>query len=126
MSRSTFFLILIAFGLIFALMFLFAPNMIATMSGVEPVPVMTVPVRALGVMILALTLLNLLVRNHDDSPTLAAVLWANLAVHLLTPLVDGLGAAQGLMPVSSVLPGAAAHLVLAWGCYHFASRVKAG
>lgn len=124
MNRSTFFLILVVIGLIFGAMFVFVPDMIATMSGVEPVPVMTVPVRGLGVMILAVTLLNFLVRNDPDSTTLRAVLWANLAVHVLTPVVDIYGAAQGLMPAGSILPGLVVHLLAAWGCFHFAGRVK--
>lgn len=125
MRRSTFFLILVALGLVFALAFLVFPDRVATLSGGAPDPAISVPLRALGVMLLALSLLNFLVRNHPDSPTLASVLWTNLAVHALSPLVDFLGVAQGLAPPASILPGTAMHLALAWGCWRFARSVTA-
>lgn len=124
MRRTQFFVVLAVVGLIFAAAMILVPQGFARFSRLESSPATEVALRALGVMILALSLLDWLVRRDDDSPTLAAVLWSNLVVHGLTPVVDLLGVAQGVMPLRAALPGVVIHLLLAWGCFVFASRIR--
>lgn len=124
MRRAQFFLVLVAVGLIFSLFMILAPQGFASANGLAGGPESGMVFQALGAVILAVTLANFLVRNHDDSPTLAAILWMNLAIHVLAPAVDLWGAGQGVIAFAKVIPGLVIHLALAYGCYHYATRIR--
>jgi hypothetical protein len=123
MSRPVYFLILVVVGLIFSAAMILTPEGFARFSGLAGGGEVALVFRALGVMILALTLCNFLVRSAADSPALAAILWMNLAVHVLTPAVDLLGVVQGVLQFGNAAPGFVVHLALAYGAYVYASRI---
>jgi predicted permease len=124
MRRSVFFIILVIVGLIFSGLMLFMPTTLATGSGLSGSAETALLFRNIGGIILGVTLCNFLVRNHPDSPTLAAVLWMNLALHVMAILADLTGLQQGVLTIATFLPGAVIHAILAFGCYVFASRMN--
>ena len=124
MSRSLFFLIIAVVGLIFSGVMLLIPTVFAQSAGLSASSETAFLFRALGGMVLSVTLANFMVRNHPDSATLAAVLWMNVATHVLAIAVDFLGEMQGLVTFAHSAPGLIVHGAIAVGAYIYASRMK--
>jgi hypothetical protein len=80
--------------------------------------------RILGATLLALALLNFLVRNHANSETLAAVLWANVATHGLGLIADISSVVVGPLQVSSIALGVIVHLFVGIGSLIYATRMR--
>ena len=123
MSRPIFFLVISLVGLVFAGFMLLTPAGFAQNAGLSGSAETAFLFRALGAMILSVTLLNFMVRNHPASPTLAAVLWMNIAVHVLAGAVDLVGEAQGLVTFAHSAPGLAVHVLIAAGAYFYVRRM---
>ncbi len=82
-------------------------------------------VRELGVAIFALGVTMLLVRKHDDSPTLRAFLLGNALIQIgLLPLELFAYQERVITLLSGVVPNSVLHVVLASGFLVFASRMK--
>ena len=124
MSRSLFFLIIAVVGLVFSVALLLVPSTVAQSVGLSGSAETAFLFRALGAVLLSVTLANFLVRNHPDSPTLAAVLWMNIAAHVLSIMVDLVGQAQGLVTMAHSAPGLVVHLVIALGAYFYIRRMN--
>jgi hypothetical protein len=79
--------------------------------------------RTVGVLLLAIGLLNFLVRRHGDSPTMRAILTVNLALQLGIMPIDPLAFLSGTYAtLGSFVPNTILHVVLATG---FAWQLRA-
>ncbi len=81
--------------------------------------------RTVGVLLIAVGVLNFLVRDHEDSRTMRAVLIANLALQLLILPIDPLAYASGTFhTLGSFVPNTILHVVLAGGFVFYLSRMR--
>jgi hypothetical protein len=77
--------------------------------------------REVGVLLIGLGILVLMVRNHADSPTLRAVLIANMLVQLGLLPIEITAYAQGVIPdITGIIPNSVVHVILAIGFAYFA------
>lgn len=125
MSRRLFFIIVAILAALFGLFMLLAPQVMASNVGFEQTPQLLIFIRGLGATITSLAVLNFLVRNEPDSGALAAVLWCNVATHLLTGIVDFFGPVSGILTVGAVAPGMIVHLFVLGGSLYYISRMRA-
>ena len=124
MKRSTFFLITAILAFLFGgLMLLAAPNA-ADGFGLSPSPEVYFLLRFLGGMLVSMGIVNLVVRSHEDSATLKAVLLMNIAVHVLGMLNDIMGAAGGVLPFGKVVPGFITHFFVGIGSAFYYVKMK--
>ena len=82
----------------------------------DPSATANVMARTAGVLLLAIGLLNFLVRGHGDSPTMRAILIANLVLQLGILPIDPLAFASGTFTtLGSFVPNTILHVLLAAG-----------
>jgi hypothetical protein len=126
LRRSTFLTLSSAVALAVGTFALAAPRALLASKGVAlPNEGAAIWVRELGVAIFALGLLMFLVRNHADSPTLAAIFFVNAAVQLgLLPIEIGAYHRQVITRFSGIVPNSALHVVLASGFLIFGARMR--
>jgi hypothetical protein len=104
----------------------FPETLLETKGVALPNQAAAVWVREVGVTIVALGVLMFLVRKHDDSPTLRAVLLGNAIVQLGLLPIEIRAYQQGVLGlVSGVIPNSALHLALFAGFVFFAMRIRA-
>ena len=121
MKRSTFFAVAGFTACAVALVALFSPATLLESKGVAPTAATCLWLRELGVLLLALGFLNLVVRHHEDSQTLRAVLLGNALVHVgLFPLEILALLAGTITRVSGIVPNSILHLVLAGASFAYA------
>ena len=125
MKRSLFFLITAILALLFGGLMFLSPPGAASAFGLEQSAATDVVFRILGGTLLALALLNFLVRNHADSETLAAVLWANVATHGLGLIADITAVVAGPLKPSAIVLGVIVHLFVGIGSLIYATRMRA-
>ena len=76
--------------------------------------------RTAGAFLLPLGIMSLLIRNHDDSPTMVSVLFANACLQILILPVDPLAYISGAYgSIASFLPNTILHILLLLGFIHF-------
>ncbi len=124
MSRSLFLTIVAIIALLFGGMMFLSPSTATSafkMTGSNETAILF---RVLGATVLPLALLNFLVRNHPSSATLGAVLWTNIAIHVLSFGVDLWIAATGQLPFVGVAPGLVAHVFIAVGSFIYVQRME--
>lgn len=111
MTRALFWVAAIA-GALFGLLMFFAPPLAAQAFGVALTPLGAPLFRILGATLLGFALLNAMVSGHPSSPTLRAVLWANVAVHGIGGIADTWSASVGDLAWSSIAAGMVVHVVI--------------
>lgn len=124
MKRSLFFWITAILALLFGGLMFLSPSGASQAFTLEQSAGTDVLFRILGATLLALALLNFLVRNHGDSETLAAVLWANVATHGLGLIADISSVVIGPLKVSSIALGVIVHLFVGIGSLIYATRMR--
>lgn len=124
MSRSLFFWITAILALLFGGLMFLSPGTAASSFGLDQSPGTDVLFRVLGATLLSLALLNFLVRNHADSETLAAVLWANVATHGLGLIADVASVVAGPLKPSAIAFGVIVHLFVGIGSLIYAMRMR--
>jgi hypothetical protein len=124
MKRSTFFLIAAIVAAAFGALMLFAPRFAAQGFNLAASGETDTLFRALGATLLALAVLNFLVRNHPASETLKAVLWTNVAAHAFGLVADLWSVALGPLSFVNILPGLIVHVVIGLGALYYATRME--
>ena len=125
MTRKTFLTCASAVGLAVGLFAIVAPAAFLAGKGVVHDDAAAVWMREVGVLITALSVLDLLVRAHPSSPTLRAVLLVNALVHVGLFPVELVAHARGVIPlVSGVVPNSILHVLLAGGALWFWRRER--
>lgn len=96
---------------------LLAPGaLIGAVKLATPSPAAEVMARTVGVLLISVGLLDFLVRAHADSPSLRAILVANLFLQLAILPIDPLAYATGVYATpAAFVPNTILHVVLAAG-----------
>lgn len=124
MTRSTFLCVAATIALLIGGLALLAPGfLLAELKHAEVTPAAVVMARTVGVLLLCVGALALLVRRHPDSPTMRAVLLANLLVQLGLVPIDPLAWHGGAFhTLGSFVPNTLVNLALAAGFAFFWRR----
>lgn len=122
MSRAVFFMITALLAAVFGLLMFFAPGFMAANVGFEATPQLTFYLRAMGCLIVAVAILNFMVRNEPMTPALAAVLASNVVTHALSGVVDVIGLSSGIVTLGALAPSIAVHLFVGLGSIWFLIR----
>jgi len=103
---------------------LFGPDvLIQTVKTAAPSATANVMARTVGVLLMAIGLLNFLVRRHGNSPTMRAILTVNLALQIGIMPIDPLAFLGGTYAtLGSFVPNTILHILLAAG---FAWQLRA-
>ena len=117
MSRKLLFTITaVTAGAVGALALLFPRVLIAGVKMAATTPAAEVMARTVGVLLLGIAVLDFLVRDHEDSPSLRAILLTNLFVQLAILPIDPMAYATGVYGTpAAFVPNTVLHLVLATG-----------
>ena len=126
MQRSTFLLICSGITVLFGGSMLFAPSIAADGYALAPTPELIMMFRAVGAAVLAIGVVNFLVRNEPDSTALRSVLVLNALYHTLAIINVGVSIAAGAVLIGAAVPGLSAHLFIGAGSGLFAARLKDG
>lgn len=115
MKRSTILTITGVTAVAIGVLALVAPAvLIEVVKVAAPSAPANVMARTVGVLLISVGLLDLLVRRHDDSPTMRAILIANLVLQLAILPIDPLAFAAGTFAtLGSFLPNTILHVLLA-------------
>ena len=126
MSRKLF--LTIASCVAFAVGFfsLLAPDVLLTsVKFATPNPAALIMARTVGVLLVTIGLLAFLVRGHEDSPTMAAVLKVNLFLQLCLIPIDPLAYLYGTFStLGSFVPNTVLHVLLAVGFAYYWWRMQ--
>jgi hypothetical protein len=125
MKRSIFLLIVALLGFFFGLFLLLLPAQAGEGFGFTSSPQADVLFRAMGGLIFSTGLLNFMVRSHPDSPTIAAVLWFNVAAHGLGLIIDMISVSDGTMELSKIAVGQIVHVFVILGSVIHLMRMRA-
>jgi hypothetical protein len=117
MNRRLFLTVTSLTALTIGLFALFFPEVLITqVKRAQPSEAAFVMARTVGILLVAVGLLDFLVRAQGDSPTMRAVLIANLVLQLGILPIDPLAYAHGVyQTLGSFLPNTILHVVLAAG-----------
>ena len=125
MTRKTFLTIAATIPILIGAFALLAPSvLLETAKGAAPSDAAEVMARTVGVLLLAIGALTFAVRGHESSPTLRAILIADLAIQLALLPIDPIAYASGVFHgLGSFVPNTIVHLALAYGLVHYLVRM---
>jgi hypothetical protein len=126
MTRKTFLTITSLVALTIGAVVLTMPgSFIASVKGTDGAGAASVMARTVGILLVAIGLLDFLVRGHGDGPTMRAILATNLFLQLGILPIDPLAYATGTYPtLVSFVPNTALHVLLAGGFAHFLAESR--
>lgn len=102
---------------------LLSPEVMLASKGITGHSAARVWMQEVGALLLAVGVTVWLVRAHEDSPSLRALLWGNALMQVGLLPIELIAYAQGVIPdVAGVVPNTVLHLVLAAG---FAAHARA-
>jgi len=126
MSRKTFLTVVSVVALAIGAFALTAPAVL--IESVKHAPASgqaNVMARTVGILLLTMGLLNFLVRDHEDSPTMRAVLMANLFLQVGIMPIDPLAYVNGIwFTYGSFVPNTVLHLLLASGFGYYLLQMR--
>jgi hypothetical protein len=124
-SRSVFLTIAALIAISVGGMALLAPEVMLSSKGISGNPAARVWMREVGALLLAVGVMNWLIRTHEDSPTLRALLWGNALLQLGLLPIELIAHPQGAIPTAAgIVPNSVVHVVLACGFITFARSVR--
>lgn len=118
MKRSTFLAIAAAIGVLFGLAMLMMTEQFVGMWGLTLTEGGVFLGRSLGAFLFSIGIVNWIVRNAPDSIALDAILYGNLAVHLLTGALDLFATTTGVINAQG-WGAVVMHLVLGGGFAYY-------
>lgn len=126
MNRKLFLTIASTVACLVGALALLAPEfLLSTMKGAVPNPAALVMARTTGLLLLMVALTAFLVRGHADSPTMEAVLKANLFLQLGLIPMDPLAYVNGAFTtIGSFAPNTVIHILLATGFAYYLVKVR--
>lgn len=125
MQRKTFFTIVafVASSIGCAALLIPAP-FLSEVKAAAPSETANVMARTVGILLVFVGLLNFLVRDHEDCPTLRAVCIANLFLQIGIMPIDPLAYFNGVYKsLGAFVPNTVLHLLLASGFAFFLTRM---
>lgn len=106
-------------------MALLAPDVMLATKGIVGNAAAQVWMREVGALLLAVGVIGFLVRSHEDSATLRALLWGNALLQLALLPIEVVAHAHGVIPdVNGILPNTVLHVLLATGFVTYARAVR--
>lgn len=119
MKRSAFLLLSGLVALAVGAFALFAPAILLASKGVSSVGA-NVWAQEVGAMLIAAGILAVMVRHHEDSPTLKAILVSNVVIQIGLFMIEALAYRDGIITLlSGIVPNLTLHVCLAGGLiYH--------
>ena len=124
MKRSFFLLIASLIALSVGAFALFAPATLLQSKGVFSAAA-NVWTQQVGVFLIAVGVIVFLVRNHEDSPTLRAILAGNAVAQIgLLPIEVLAYKAGTITQLSGIVPNSVIHVILAAGFLYYASAMR--
>lgn len=106
---------------------LIAPDLMLASKGIVGNAAAQVWMQEVGALLLAVSVIGWLVRSHEDSATLRALLWRNGLLQLALLPIELLAHLQGVIPlVAGIVPNTALHAQLAIGFATYARAVRVG
>jgi hypothetical protein len=125
MNRHTFLTVAGAVALAVGAVALFFPAALLASKGVTSAAA-NVWMREVGVLLIAIGVMALLVRNHADSPTLRAFFIGNVIVQLALLPIELLAYRDGVITLlSGIVPNSILHVLLAAAFLYYLLRMKA-
>jgi hypothetical protein len=126
MSRKLFLIIASVIACLVGALALIAPEfLLTTLKGAVPNPAAIVMARTTGLLLLTVALMAFLVRGHGDSPTMQAVLTANLFLQLGLIPMDPLAYMNGAFTtIGSFAPNTVIHILLATGFGYYLIKLR--
>ncbi len=104
---------------------LLAPDAMLASKGITGNPAARVWMREVGALLLAVGVTSWLIRHHEDSPTMRAVLWGNALLQLGLLPIELFAYVQGTIPaLAGIVPNSVLHVLLAIGFVTFARAVR--
>ena len=103
-----------------------APEVLLTnVKHAAPSEAANVMARTVGVLLVSVGVLNFLIRDHEDSPTLRAILIANFLLQLGILPIDPIAYASGAFrSLGSFVPNTVLHVLLAFGFIFYLRKMK--
>lgn len=126
MNRKKFLLITSLVALLIGFFALIFPNLLLTQAKMAlPSEAANVMARTTGVLLITVGVLNFLIRNDEDSPTIRSILIADLILQLSLLPIDPLAYKAGIFHTwSSFLPNTILHLILAGGFAYYLVQIN--
>ncbi len=126
-GAQTFLTLVAAIGLLVGVVAVGFPSVLLAGKGIVPTPEPMIWVREVGALILALSVIDFVVRAEPDTPTLRALLWGNALVHAGLFPVEILAWRAGVITrFGGIAPNSVLHLVLVFAFAFFARRTRDG
>lgn len=123
-KRSTFLTLAGTVALAVGAFAVFAPVMLLATKGVSSAAA-GVWTREVGVLLLAVGATDLMVRNHEDSPTLRALLIGNAAIQIGLFPIEILAYREGTITTFfGIVPNSIIHLCLAMGFIYYIAKIS--
>nr|WP_315190478.1 hypothetical protein [uncultured Albidiferax sp.] len=126
MTRKLFLTLAAAVAALVGAIALIAPAfLLTTLKGAVPNAAALVMARTTGLLLLTVALTAFLVRGHADSPSMEAILTANLALQLGLIPMDPMAYMSGAFTtIGSFAPNTVIHLVLATGFAYYLVKLR--
>ncbi|CAN5312434.1 hypothetical protein BH11PSE9_BH11PSE9_06770 [soil metagenome] len=106
-------------------MALLAPEVMLSTKGIHGNAAARVWMREVGAVLLATGVTAWLVRSHEDSPTLRALLWGNALLQIGLLPIELIAHAQGVIATAAgIVPNTVLHVVLAVGFVTHARAIR--
>jgi hypothetical protein len=104
---------------------LLAPEVMLASKGIAGNAAARVWMQEVGAVLIAVGVTAWLVRTHEDSPTLRALLWGNALLQVALLPIEFVAHAQGVIPdAAGIVPNTVLHLVLALGFVTYARAIR--
>jgi hypothetical protein len=126
MSRKAFLTITSIIVLAIGIFALTAPSaLITSVKVAAPSETANVMARTVGILLITIGVLDFLVKDHEDSPTLRSILIANLILQVGIMPIDPSAYATGVYKtVGSFVPNTVLHFLLAGGFIYYLAKMK--
>lgn len=126
MKRKTFLTITSIIVLLIGCFALTSPGVLITsVKYAAPSETANVMARTVGILLITVGLLNFLVRDHEDSPTMRSILIANLVLQVGIMPIDPSAYASGVYrTIGSFAPNTVLHILLASGFVYYLAKMK--
>jgi hypothetical protein len=104
---------------------LLAPEVMLASKGIAGNAAARVWMQEVGAVLIAVGVTAWLVRTHEDSPTLRALLWGNALLQVALLPIELVAHARGVIPdAAGIVPNTVLHLVLALGFVAYARAIR--
>jgi hypothetical protein len=128
MKRKTFLTITSVVAALIGVFALTSPKvLIESVKYAPPSETANVMARTVGILLISVGVLDFLVRDHEDSPTLRSILIANLVLQLGIMPIDPSAYASGVYgTLGSFVPNTILHVLLAAGFVYYLVKMGTG